>query len=306
MAKAAEKKFHSPNCLHVTWVAKTLGCEVEDIIQYGAKGDIDLLVNFDECDKPVYGYVMDYTEQTPDDNWLIRLSGGLAYYGEIESTDDTEVVMARLGGVWCVYRSDLNENQIGYPRKKPRLLAKKDVLNRGSRLDAEAKVTEIDNPFPDYWITRADFILLEALTVFDDPFDNRMKQLNEPAKILFEQVASLTEKLRQTCDQADTLTNLLQQAEDEIATLKVKVVKPEYMDPLHPRYAPKLAASVSSWVAYEPEPRKSPKQSLAKWLKDNSEKFQSKDGRPLSGFDDLAAIANWSTKGGAPKTPTKK
>ena len=96
MNKNVNRKFPAPDCLHVTWAAKYLDCTVEDIIRYGAKGDIDLLVNFDECDKPVYGLVTDYTGQNPDNNWLIMLSGGLACYGEAEPTNEPDVVTVHI------------------------------------------------------------------------------------------------------------------------------------------------------------------------------------------------------------------
>ncbi len=303
MNKNVNRKFPAPDCLHVTWAAKYLDCTVEDIIRYGAKGDIDLLVNFDECDKPVYGLVTDYTGQNPDNNWLIMLSGGLACYGEAEPTNEPDVVTARLGGVWCVCGLDLNENRLGHPRANPRLFARKDISDRGSSLDGEGKVTEMESPFPDYWITRNDFYLLESLFyVENDLSAEKVGPVIEPVKILIEQVSSLVEKLRHATDQSEILINLLQQAEDEIATLRVKVCKPGYMDPLHPRYTPKLAALIHAWLVYEPNPRKSPKKVLSDWLRDHAEEFTNNDGKPLSGFDDLAAVANWNTRGGAPKT----
>ena len=79
-----------------------------------------------------------------------------------------------------------------------------------------------------------------------------------------------------------------------------------YLDPSHPRYAPKLAAVVQAWLGYSPTPGKTPKQTMTNWLTEHAHKFGlvNSEGNPLSGMDDLASLANWETKGGAPKTPS--
>lgn len=81
---------------------------------------------------------------------------------------------------------------------------------------------------------------------------------------------------------------------------------PAYMDPTHPRYAPKLAAAVSAWEALEGVPliRKTPKQLLTVWLRANASRFGLQDeegGTNAQGIDEVAKVANWQTKGGAPK-----
>lgn len=300
------KPFPLSNCFPITLAAKQIGCEVGDVIRYGIEGSINLLVNIDECETPVYGFVSDFTNRLTDNHWQVRLSGGFAYYGEIQQTDDPNIVKARLGGVWGVNHSDIQVNQTRHPPLKLGLFAQENIFKNNYLHDARAQITVMDSPFPDYWITHEDLLLLEALMIFEDPSSKIHKEIKAPEKILLEQVGCLTEKIHQLCSQTDILTHLLEQAEEEIAKLKDQIAMPEYMNPQHPRYAPKLAASVQSWIAYEPIPSKSPKQSLAKWLKDNAEKYPNIDGKPLSGFDELAAVANWSTKGGAPKTPTEK
>ncbi|WP_298928114.1 hypothetical protein [uncultured Ramlibacter sp.] len=74
----------------------------------------------------------------------------------------------------------------------------------------------------------------------------------------------------------------------------------DYLRPDHPRYTPKLAAAVHAWEAVtEPLPGSTTKQSLEKWLTENASRFD------LSGkaIGECAAVSNWMTKGGAPKTP---
>ncbi|MCG8049503.1 MAG: hypothetical protein N0E48_28625 [Candidatus Thiodiazotropha endolucinida] len=84
-----------------------------------------------------------------------------------------------------------------------------------------------------------------------------------------------------------------------------------YLNPSHPRYAPKLAAAIAAWIAIDDERmmlRKSPKQALVSWLLQNAEKYSLLDenGKPNeTGIEECAKVANWQRKGGAPKTPTK-
>jgi hypothetical protein len=83
----------------------------------------------------------------------------------------------------------------------------------------------------------------------------------------------------------------------------------DYLNPGHPRYAPKLAAAVQAWIAMGREPvieGKSPKQALAKWLREHATNFgmTDDDGNPNeTGIEEAAKVANWQPTGGAPKTP---
>lgn len=83
---------------------------------------------------------------------------------------------------------------------------------------------------------------------------------------------------------------------------------PDYLDPNHPRYAPKLAAVVRAWQATGDESAtkgKSAKQALSKWLRENAASFKLSDeeGKPNeTGIEECAKVANWQDKGGAPKT----
>lgn len=85
--------------------------------------------------------------------------------------------------------------------------------------------------------------------------------------------------------------------------------KPDYLDPTHARYAPKLAAAVNAWLEVgntAENSGKSVKQSLMKWLRENAAlyKLSDDDGKPNeTGIEECAKVANWQDKGGAPKTP---
>ena len=84
---------------------------------------------------------------------------------------------------------------------------------------------------------------------------------------------------------------------------------PGYLDPTNDHYSPKLAAAVKAWLALEgkkvegmPE-----KQALENWLTTHADEFNLRDGSKLSksGIKEAATVANWNTKGGAPKTPRR-
>lgn len=86
--------------------------------------------------------------------------------------------------------------------------------------------------------------------------------------------------------------------------------EPEYLNPKHPHYAPKLAALVKAWeyVGANPDyaPGKTTKQKIEKWLNENAATYglTDDDGMPRkSQIGELSAIANWDTRGGAPTTP---
>ncbi|RFU46780.1 hypothetical protein [Paraburkholderia sp. DHOC27] len=81
---------------------------------------------------------------------------------------------------------------------------------------------------------------------------------------------------------------------------------PDYLNPKHPRYAPRLAAAVSAWLAVAQGSGKSVKDAIRKWLREHAAEFglTHDDGSPNeSGIEEVAKVANWHPKGGAPKTP---
>jgi hypothetical protein len=81
----------------------------------------------------------------------------------------------------------------------------------------------------------------------------------------------------------------------------------DYLDAGHPRYAPKLAATVSAWRAVgNADIRTSPKKALEQWLHANAARFNLTDpaGRVIGqAIDECAKVANWQPQGGSPKTP---
>lgn len=82
---------------------------------------------------------------------------------------------------------------------------------------------------------------------------------------------------------------------------------PDYLDPSNPRYAPKLAAAVSAWQAVTEAGKKSPKQALDKWLRENAARFglTNEEGKPIeTAIEECSKVANWNQSGGAPKTPS--
>jgi len=79
-----------------------------------------------------------------------------------------------------------------------------------------------------------------------------------------------------------------------------------YLNDSHTRYSPKLAAVVEAWEAYDENDMSSgtPKQKLEKWLRLNAPRFGFTDENGATQenvIKDLAKVANWATKGGAPK-----
>jgi hypothetical protein len=79
-----------------------------------------------------------------------------------------------------------------------------------------------------------------------------------------------------------------------------------YLDPQNVRYPPKLAAAVKAWIASGNETTtQTPKQQITKWVRENAVDYglTNEDGTLIeSAIEDIATVANWSPKGGAPKT----
>ncbi len=84
---------------------------------------------------------------------------------------------------------------------------------------------------------------------------------------------------------------------------------PDYLDQAHENYSPKLAAAINVWQAVTSESslmrNTTAKQAMMKWLRRNADKYglTKDDGNPNEqGIEEIAKIANWDSKGGAPKT----
>ena len=89
---------------------------------------------------------------------------------------------------------------------------------------------------------------------------------------------------------------------------------PDYLDPKHPRYAPKLKAAISAWQAVSNDATyanngKAFKQNLINWLTSHaSECGLIKDNGEINKEaieKQIAMVANGDDKGGAPTTPNK-
>ncbi len=83
-----------------------------------------------------------------------------------------------------------------------------------------------------------------------------------------------------------------------------------YLNPDHPHYAHKLAVAVKVWEALDADPsllRKSPpKKAMIKWLESHADKLgliKDNGEKNKVGIEEIAKVANWNIKGGAPKTP---
>ena len=85
--------------------------------------------------------------------------------------------------------------------------------------------------------------------------------------------------------------------------------QPDYLDRNHSNYSPKLAAAIEAWLAVTQNPTftksKSVKQAIGIYLRSKAGSFGliKDDGNPNeNGIEEVAKVANWETKGGAPKT----
>ena len=85
---------------------------------------------------------------------------------------------------------------------------------------------------------------------------------------------------------------------------------PNYLSDSHPNYSPKLAAAIKAWTAVSDDAElrrgKSVKQAVIIWLRQHANEFglTKEDGNPNEqGIEEVAKIANWDIRGGAPKTP---
>jgi hypothetical protein len=87
---------------------------------------------------------------------------------------------------------------------------------------------------------------------------------------------------------------------------------PSFLDSRHPNFSAKLATAIAAWQAVTDNPQlvraKSVKAALMRWLRDSAQKLRltNKDGSVNEqAIEDIAKVANWDPKGGAPKIPGK-
>ena len=83
----------------------------------------------------------------------------------------------------------------------------------------------------------------------------------------------------------------------------------DYLDKNHPHYSPKLAMTIKAWEAIRDNPklldRRTPKQALDKWLKENASDYGFTDEKGLpqkQPIEEMAKVGNWNPKGGVAKT----
>lgn len=89
--------------------------------------------------------------------------------------------------------------------------------------------------------------------------------------------------------------------------------QPDYLNPQHPCYSAKLATSIEAWQAVSANAvdlplARSVKKTLTNWLRTHANRLEltKSDGRINElAIDEIAKVANWDTKGGAPKTPVR-
>ncbi len=82
-------------------------------------------------------------------------------------------------------------------------------------------------------------------------------------------------------------------------------VSVDFLDKNNPRYAPKLAAAVTAWQKVTDAGKKSPKQALDKWLRENAAVFDltNDEGKPIeAAIEECSKVANWKLTGGTPKS----
>lgn len=84
----------------------------------------------------------------------------------------------------------------------------------------------------------------------------------------------------------------------------------DYLNPSHAHYSPKMGAAIRAWEAVSRDPSttrgKTVKQAIMTWLRRHADQYglTKDDGSPNEqGIEEISKIANWDTKGGAPKTP---
>lgn len=89
---------------------------------------------------------------------------------------------------------------------------------------------------------------------------------------------------------------------------------PNYLDPKHPKYSPKLAAAIRAWEAVTTDQKysnngKTPKANIENWLHSHAAEYgllkEDGDINADAIKNQIAKVSNWQTDGGAPKTPSK-
>jgi len=121
---------------------------------------------------------------------------------------------------------------------------------------------------------------------------------NEATTLLHKNLAALLRSMG-----SDEHAALLKHLEELNANTRATDV-PADLTPGHPQYSAKAAAVWHARRAVRPDNlgRKTAKQALTKWFTEHAKEY-GEDGLSKSAIKECAAVANWDTKGGAPKTP---
>jgi hypothetical protein len=119
--------------------------------------------------------------------------------------------------------------------------------------------------------------------------------------------AQLRAAKKQSLSAATTSSAVIEGSITEVPGVVLSLPGPSYLDTSHPRYAAKLHAAIRAWEsAPEPPPGRTPKQGLVQYLTDNANELGllNPDGSiNRTAIVEAATVANWSIKGGSPKTP---
>ncbi|MFM5838361.1 hypothetical protein ACET68_07590, partial [Aeromonas rivipollensis] len=101
--------------------ARLLGCEVEDILHWGAVGEIALMMNLDQWIDTVYGEII-LEENQPIEHFVsVELSSFASFSGIELSSDIPTRTMAWLHGLWNVEPSVIQQSYLGHPLNKVEL-----------------------------------------------------------------------------------------------------------------------------------------------------------------------------------------
>ncbi|WP_146047120.1 hypothetical protein [Aeromonas bestiarum] len=126
--------------------------------------------------------------------------------------------------------------------------------------------------------------------------DNRILELQKNYTRLTQEKEQLEVKYAE-------LTRQLQQAQEENVRPKI----PDYMNPSHPRYSKKLAATIDAWVSFEHySGGGTPKQGLKILLEEKANQYglTGKGGEVIAlAIEECSKVANWS--GGGPGKPRR-
>ena len=282
--------------------ARRLRCDVKDILHWCSLEEIGTYLNFND------DFSYKCNSHATDENAIGSIElvrADINFEGSTQSR-------WRLHGLWKITHYGLSKFLKAYSSNTPCsggivLFAKNKQTTKGAISDV-CPVIELpsDCPLPTPYILHEDLALLENIKNLTQqglsrlPNDQTDKSVESSDQLaaLTAQNAELTERLQQTEKEIASLAQRLQQAETENAMPKT----PDYLNPLHLRYSPKLAATITAWLAFEKwEGGGTVKQALKNLLKMSAAQYDlvDKDGKPVElAMEECSKVANWV--GGGP------